>query len=111
MAAIEVDHLVVRYGDVCALDDATVRIDEGRVTALIGMNGSGKSTLFKAIMGLVRPVSGEVRVEGATPGAARRHGLVTYVPQNEAVDWDFPVSVRDVVMMGRHGHQGPTRRP
>lgn len=111
MAAIEVDHLVVRYGEVCALDDATVRVSEGRVTALIGMNGSGKSTLFKAIMGLTRPDSGEVRVEGATPNAARRRGLVTYVPQNEAVDWDFPVSVRDVVMMGRHGHQGLLRHP
>jgi manganese transport system ATP-binding protein len=111
MAAIEVNHLVVRYGEVYALDGATLRIGEGKVTALIGMNGSGKSTLFKAIMGLVRPDSGDVTVGGTTPGAARRCGLVTYVPQGEAVDWDFPVSVRDVVMMGRHGHQGPTRRP
>lgn len=111
MAAIEVDHLVVRYGEVSALDDASVRVGEGRVTALIGMNGSGKSTLFKAIMGLVRADSGEVRVGGVTPGIARRRGLVSYVPQNEAVDWTFPVSVRDVVMMGRHGHQGLTRRP
>lgn len=107
MAAIEVDRLVVRYGEACALDNATVRVGEGRVTDLIGMNGSGKSTLFKAIMGFVRPDSGEVRVEGATPGAARRRGLVTYVPQDEAVDWDCPVSVRDSVMMGRHGHQVP----
>jgi manganese transport system ATP-binding protein len=111
MPSIEVEHLVVRYGELRALDDATVRIGEGRVTALIGMNGAGKSTLFNAIMGLVRPDSGEVRVEGGTPAAARRSGLVAYVPQHEAVDWQFPVSVRDVVMMGRFGHQGPTRRP
>ncbi|NYI76745.1 metal ABC transporter ATP-binding protein [Nocardioides panzhihuensis] len=111
MSAIEVDHLVVRYGEVCALDDATLRVGEGRVTALIGMNGSGKSTLFKAIMGLVRPDSGEVRVGGSSPSAARRRGLVTYVPQDEAVDWNFPVSVREVVMMGRYGHQGSARRP
>ena len=111
MATIEVNHLVVRYGEVCALDDATLRIGEERVTALIGMNGSGKSTLFKAIMGLVRPVSGDVSVAGHTPGSARRRGLVTYVPQGEAVDWTFPVSVRDVVMMGRYGRQGHTRRP
>jgi len=111
MATIAVNHLVVRYGEVCALDDATMRVAEGQVTALIGMNGSGKSTLFKAIMGLVRPASGEVEVGGAAPGSARRRGLVTYVPQAEAVDWTFPLSVRDVVMMGRYGHQGHTRRP
>lgn len=110
MSAIDVDHVVVRYGDVSALDDATVRVGEGRVTALIGMNGSGKSTLFKAIMGLVRPSSGEIRIGGVTPAVARRRRLITYVPQHEAVDWQFPVSVRDVVMMGRFGHQGPTRR-
>lgn len=111
MSAIEVDQLVVRYGAVRALDGATVRVGDGRVTALIGMNGSGKSTLFKAIMGLVRPDIGEIRVGGVTPAAARRRGLVTYVPQSEAVDWNFPISVRDVVMMGRYGRQGFTRRP
>lgn len=111
MSAIEIDHVVVRYGDVCALDGATAQISGGRVTALIGMNGSGKSTLFKAIMGLVRPSSGGITIEGASPIAARRRGLVSYVPQHEAVDWQFPVSVRDVVMMGRFGRQGTTRRP
>lgn len=111
MSSIEVDRLNVRYGEVCALEDATLRVREGRVTALIGMNGSGKSTLFKAIMGLVRPDSGEIRVGGCSPSGARRRGLVTYVPQHEAVDWQFPVSVRDVVMMGRFGNQGFTRRP
>ncbi|RHW25082.1 metal ABC transporter ATP-binding protein [Nocardioides immobilis] len=111
MSAIEAHDLGVRYGAVPALDGVTLRVDAGRVTALIGMNGSGKSTLFKAIMGLVRPHSGEVRIGGLTPGAARRRGLISYVPQNEAVDWTFPTSVRDVVMLGRYGHQGFTRRP
>ena len=110
-AAIEVEDLVVRYGDVIALDGVTLSLPPGQVTGLIGMNGSGKSTLFKAIMGMVRPDHGSVRLDGVSPSVARKRGLVGYVPQSEDVDWDFPVSVRDVVMMGRYGHLGLTRRP
>ncbi|MFI9489785.1 metal ABC transporter ATP-binding protein [Promicromonospora sp. NPDC052451] len=110
-AAIEVSGLGVRYGEIQALDDVTLTVPAGRVTGLVGMNGSGKSTLFKAIMGIVRPDAGRVLIEDAPPDAARRRGLVAYVPQSEAVDWDFPVSVRDVVMTGRYGHLGLTRRP
>lgn len=109
--AIEVDGVTVRYRDVLALDDASLTVEAGRVTALIGMNGSGKSTLFKSVLGLVRPDAGTVRIDGAAPAAARRSGVVGYVPQSEDVDWAFPVSVRDVVMMGRYGRQGLTRRP
>ncbi|WOF22213.1 metal ABC transporter ATP-binding protein [Microbacterium betulae] len=109
-AAIEVDDVTVRYRDVVALDRATLSVPAGRVTALIGMNGSGKSTLFKTVLGLIRPDAGEVRVDGAAPLRARRRGIVGYVPQSEDVDWTFPVSVRDVVMMGRYGRQGVTRR-
>ena len=108
--AIEVRGVTVDYGDVRALDEVTLTVGAGRVTGLIGMNGSGKSTLYKAIVGLLRPRAGTVRLEGATPAAARRRGVVGYVPQSEAVDWGFPVSVRDVVMMGRYGRQGITRR-
>jgi manganese transport system ATP-binding protein len=75
------------------------------------MNGSGKSTLFKVIMGTVRPDAGRVFINGEVPSRARRQGMVAYVPQSEDVDWSFPVSVRDVVMMGRYAHQGFTRRP
>lgn len=110
-AAIEVDGLTVHYGDVRALDDVSLRIPSGRVTALIGMNGSGKSTLFRAITGMIRPGRGSVRLDGVEPRRARRNGVVGYVPQSEDVDWSFPVSVRDVVMMGRYGHLGITRRP
>ncbi|MCS3844368.1 metal ABC transporter ATP-binding protein [Microbacterium sp. AK031] len=110
MSAIDVSGLTVRYGDVLALDDVSLSVESGRVTGLIGMNGSGKSTLFKTIIGLVRPTAGQVRLEGADPGSARRRGLIGYVPQSEDVDWTFPVSVRDVVMMGRYGHQGVLRR-
>lgn len=108
---IEVSGVSVRYRDIVALDDVDLTVTPGRVTALIGMNGSGKSTLFKSITGLVRPASGRVSIAGQTPAAARRRGLIGYVPQSEDVDWTFPVSVRDVVMMGRYGRLGPTRRP
>lgn len=108
---ITVEHVTVRYGEVLALDDVSVRIAAGRVTGLVGMNGSGKSTLFGAITGMVRTDHGTVQLAGMDPAQARREGIVGYVPQNEAVDWTFPVSVRDVVMMGRYGQQGLTRRP
>jgi manganese transport system ATP-binding protein len=75
------------------------------------MNGSGKSTLIKTVMGMVRPQAGRVLVNGGSPARARRSGAVGYVPQSEDVDWTFPVSVRDVVMMGRYGRTGLTRRP
>ncbi|WNB84619.1 metal ABC transporter ATP-binding protein [Cellulomonas sp. ATA003] len=109
-AALDVRGLTVRYGEVLALDDVTVRLATGRVTGLIGLNGSGKSTLMKSVMGIVRPTSGSVSVLGRTPTDARRAGLVGYVPQSEDVDWTFPISVREVVTMGRYGRLGPLRR-
>lgn len=108
--AIEVSGVTVRYGEVTALEDTNLRVEPGRVCGLIGMNGAGKSTLFKTIMGLVAPEHGAVRVSGLTSQQARQAGLVSYVPQNEDIDWNFPASVRDVVMMGRYGHQGSARR-
>jgi manganese transport system ATP-binding protein len=109
-AGIEVTDVAVRYRDVVALDGVTLTVPAGRVTGLVGMNGSGKSTLFKAITGVVRPERGTVRVDGVDPATARRRGVVGYVPQSEDVDWSFPLSVHDVVMTGRYGHQGFTRR-
>ncbi len=108
--AIEVRGTTVRYGDVLALDDVSLTVAAGRVTGLIGMNGSGKSTLFKTIVGMIRPSTGSVLLDGVDAATARRRGLIGYVPQSEDVDWAFPVSVRDVVMMGRYGRQGFTRR-
>ncbi|MEH3088392.1 MAG: metal ABC transporter ATP-binding protein [Microbacterium arborescens] len=108
---IVVDSLSVRYRELLALDDVSLRVRPGRVTALIGMNGSGKSTLFKSVSGMIRPAAGSVLIGGASPATARRDGLLGYVPQSEDVDWTFPVSVRDVVMMGRYGRLGITRRP
>lgn len=111
MIPISVDGVTVRYGEVLALDGVTLSVESRRVTALIGMNGSGKSTLFKAIAGMVRPASGKALLEGMPPNVARKRGLIGYVPQSEDVDWTFPVSVRDVVMMGRYGRLGRARRP
>ncbi len=108
-AALEVTDLSVHYGEVAALQDVSVRIGRGRVCALIGMNGSGKSSLFKAVMGLIQPSEGSARIAGLPPDAARRRGVVGYVPQSEEIDWGFPLSVRDVVMMGRYGRQGAFR--
>lgn len=109
-AAIEVEGVSVRYGDVHALDEVSLRVEAGRVCGLIGMNGSGKSTLFRTIMGTIRPDHGRVLVDGASPAGARRRGTIGYVPQSEDIDGAFPVCVHDVVMMGRYGHQGFTRR-
>lgn len=110
MSAIEARHIGVRYGEVTALDDVSLTVDFGKVTALIGMNGSGKSTLFKTMIGASRPHTGTVTLDGASPADARRHGVIGYVPQSDEVDTDFPISVRDVVMMGRYARLGITRR-
>ncbi len=109
--AIRVENVSVHYGDVHALEHVDLTLNSGSVCGLIGMNGSGKSTLFKVIMGMIRPDSGSVRIAGIEAAVARKKGYVGYVPQSEDVDWSFPISVRDVVMMGRYGHMGFTRRP
>lgn len=94
-----------------ALRDASFEIPTGTITALVGVNGSGKSTLFKGIMGFVRLARGEIKVLGVPADEALRKNLVAYVPQAEEVDWNFPVLVEDVVMMGRYGHMGMMRIP
>ncbi|ENN94146.1 Iron transport protein YfeB [Bartonella bovis m02] len=76
----------------------------GSIAALVGVNGSGKSTLFKAIMGFVQPSKGKIRILGLPVKKALKQNLIAYVPQSEEVDWDFPVLVEDVVLMGRYGH-------
>ncbi|MFE5644087.1 metal ABC transporter ATP-binding protein [Rhodococcus sp. NPDC056516] len=109
--AIRVENVSVHYGEVHALDHVDLTLNSGSVCGLIGMNGSGKSTLFKVIMGMIKPDNGSVRIAGLDATAARKSGRVGYVPQSEDVDWTFPISVRDVVMMGRYGHLGFLRRP
>ena len=94
-----------------ALHDASFSVPGGSIAALVGVNGSGKSTLFKALMGFVRLASGSISVLGMPTRQALRQSLVAYVPQSEEVDWNFPVLVRDVVMMGRYGKMSFLRIP
>ncbi len=107
--AIEVTDLTVAYRDRPVLWDVDVQVPTGVLMGIVGPNGAGKTTLLKAILGLVRPAAGTVRIFGQPVGAVRR--LIGYVPQHREVDWDFPTSVLDVVMMGRYGHLGWFRRP
>jgi manganese/iron transport system ATP-binding protein len=106
-ASLSVRGVTVTYpSGATALRDTTFELGPGTICGLVGINGSGKSTLFKAIMGLLRPRQGEVRIGGLAVDAALRRNLVAYVPQSEEVDWNFPVLVEDVVTMGRYGHMG-----
>ena len=109
---IEVQGVTVSYANGhVALRDASFSLGGGSICALVGVNGSGKSTLFKAIMGIVTPVAGRVTIAGEPVRTALKRNLVAYVPQSEEVDWSFPVSVRDVVTMGRYGHMNFLRIP
>lgn len=94
-----------------ALRNASFRLSGGTICALVGVNGSGKSTLFKALMGFVTPSQGRVEIDGRPVREAQKQSWVAYVPQAEEVDWSFPVSVHDVVMMGRYGYMNFLRIP
>jgi manganese/iron transport system ATP-binding protein/manganese/zinc/iron transport system ATP- binding protein len=98
---IEVRNLTVSYGPKPVLLDVSLTIRKGLLVGVIGPNGAGKSTLIKAILGFVKQDVGSVRIKGVP--AEKAKGLVAYVPQRGAVDWDFPVRVKDVAMMGRYG--------
>lgn len=99
--AIEVEHLTVSYGPVPALLDVSLAVTPGTLVGIIGPNGSGKSTLVKTILGFLKPDVGSVRIFGESADKAK--GRVAYVPQRGSVDWDFPITVREVAMMGRFG--------
>ncbi len=110
--ALTVDDVSVTYSNGHqAIRNATFSLGGGTICALVGVNGSGKSTLFKSIMGLVKPSSGQVRLNGEAIGDALKKNLIAYVPQTEDVDWNFPVLVSDVVMMGRYGKMNFLRIP
>lgn len=111
-AGITVSGLAVTYPNGnAALRDASFELSSGSICALVGVNGSGKSTLFKSIMGFLRPSKGKVLIAGLTAPEARKRNWVAYVPQSEEVDWTFPVTVWDVVLMGRYGHMNFLRIP
>jgi manganese/zinc/iron transport system ATP- binding protein len=108
-AAIEVESLTVTYGRRVALYDVSATVRSGSFVGVIGPNGAGKSTLLKAILGIVPVRSGSVRILGRPLAEARDR--IAYVPQREAVHWDFPVSTLDVVLMGRYRRRGWLRLP
>ena len=108
-SAIEVRDLSVRYGSLEVLNDISFVIPSGKVVGIIGPNGGGKTTLLKAILGLVPVAHGTVTVAGGKVN--RRNGRAAYVPQAATVNWRFPASVLDVVVMGRFGRLGWLRRP
>jgi manganese/iron transport system ATP-binding protein len=111
-AGLAVEGVTVTYRNGnTALRDASFALPTGTTAALVGVNGSGKSTLFKAIMGFVPVSRGSVSILGEPAARAMKRNVVAYVPQAEQVDWDFPVLVEDVAMMGRFGHMGFLRMP
>ena len=97
---IEVEHLTVSYHAKPALLDVSVRIEKDQLVGVIGPNGAGKSTFIKAILGFIKPDVGTVRINGRS--AQKAKGEVAYVPQRGAVDWDFPITVEEVALMGRY---------
>jgi len=107
--AIEVNDLTVAYQDRPVLWDIDLVLREGVLTAIVGPNGAGKTTLIRAILGLVRPAAGSIRVLGLPLREVRSR--IAYVPQRGSVDWDFPTSVLDLVLMGTYGRLGWVRRP
>lgn len=107
--AIDVTDLTVAYEEKPVLWDIDLQVPPGILMAIVGPNGAGKTTFIKSVLGLIKPVAGQMFIYGK-PYIEQRQ-LVGYVPQRGSVDWDFPTSVLDVVMMGRYGHLGWFRRP
>jgi manganese/iron transport system ATP-binding protein len=100
---LDVRDLTVRYNGRVALEKVTFHLHEGERIAVVGPNGAGKSTLFQVVSGVLQPSAGEVRIFGSRP---RGHVCIAYIPQRSQVDWSFPVSVAEVVMMGRSAKLG-----
>ena len=106
---IEIHDLTVSYDQKPVLWNIDIEIPEGALVGIIGPNGAGKSTLLKSVMGLLDLSSGWVKIYGEP--IERQRATVGYIPQREEVDWDFPITVSDLVLMGRYGHLGLLRRP
>lgn len=107
--ALHIQNLSVNYDLTPALWDIHCNVPQGKLVGIIGPNGAGKSTLIKTILGLVKPISGKIGILGKPLKEALPK--IAYVPQRESVDWDFPITVRDLVMMGRYGRLGIFKRP
>ena len=105
---LKLNEVSVQYGNEKVLEGISFALDRGQRLAVLGPNGAGKSTLFKTITGLVKPQSGRVEIFGYEPG---EHICIGYIPQRPQIDWSFPVTVKDVVMMGRVGKIGFFKQP
>ncbi len=108
-SAILIHDLTVAYDSIPVLWDIDWEIPVGKLVAIIGPNGAGKSTLLKASLGLIKPVSGEISFPSLNTNKINNN--IAYVPQSDSIDWDFPATVLDIVMMGRYGHLGLFKRP
>lgn len=106
---IEIKDLIVAYDEKPAIWHLNMTLKENSITAIVGPNGAGKSTLIKSIMQLIKPVSGEIHINGSKSKKALKG--IAYVPQKGEVNWDFPTTVLDVVLMGRYVHKGWIKRP
>tara|TARA_Y100001970_G_scaffold294050_1_gene446274 strand:- start:1570 stop:2352 length:783 start_codon:yes stop_codon:yes gene_type:complete len=108
---IYVDQLCVDYNGTVALYDASLNLQAGKVCGIVGMNGAGKTTFFKALTGFVNPSRGKIRINGLPVSEAQKDQEIAYVPQSDFIDCSFPISVWDVVMMGRYGCMNLLRQP
>ncbi|MEC7839856.1 MAG: ABC transporter ATP-binding protein [Chlamydiota bacterium] len=108
-AALQVNQLSVNYDKTPVLWDISLEVPRGKLVGIIGPNGAGKSTFIKTALGLIRPISGKIEYFGRSLKDVRKE--IAYVPQRETVDWDFPITVRNLVLMGRYGQLGMLRWP
>lgn len=107
--ALQANQLTVNYDKTPVLWDISFEIPQGRLVGILGPNGAGKSTLIKAALGLIKPISGKIEFFDLPLKDVRKR--LAYVPQRQSVDWDFPITVRDLVLMGRYGRLGILRWP
>lgn len=105
--AVKVANLTVHYRSSPVLWDINLDVPQGALVGILGPNGAGKSTFMKVLLGLIAPLSGSIKILGKKFCEVRKR--CAYVPQREAIDWDFPITVRQLVLMGRYPHLGPFR--
>ena len=108
-SALQVHQLSVNYDKTPVLWDISLEVPQGKLIGIIGPNGAGKSTFIKTALGLLKPITGQIEFLGMPLKNVRRQ--IAYVPQRESVDWDFPITVQDLVLMGRYGRLGIFRWP
>ena len=107
---ININDFTVKLNNKTILENINLALHGSKIIALVGANGAGKSTLFKSIMGIINPSDGNIIINGKNPKDALKNNLISYVPQIEEVDWNFPLIVEELVMMGRYNHMNIFRK-